>query len=59
MDDKTKIIVLSVILVLILAAAVVYFVFYDKKDCPILPKKYFPTQQNLFYFLLVFVRIYL
>ena len=36
MDDKTKIIVLSVILVLILAAAV-YFVFYDKKDCPSCP----------------------
>ena len=34
MDDKTKIIGLVVILVLILAAAVVYFVFYDCPDCP-------------------------
>ena len=46
MDDKTKIIVLSVILVLILAAAVVYFVFYDKKDCPscrVCPPPYCPS----------------
>jgi hypothetical protein len=53
MNDKTG---LSLILVVILAAAIVYFVFYYKKcpnctscpRCPTLPTKYLPTPQQTF-----------